>query len=476
VAGAEASIVSRQPYIQNVGRTHVTILWRTVDPVRMRLLYDDGAHAPHQYFEPFATREHEVTLTQLEPGTRYFYRLTLDNILVVGGPDVHFHTDPGRDAHDFSFFVTADVGEQDSTKAHQHVTEAAIRSFQPRADFGLLAGDIVYPDGAAERYDAQLMRPWSDLLVNTPVWPALGNHDWNSDPEVNFAKQWALPNNEHYYSFDYGNAHFIALDTKNGTLYQEEEQLAWLEQDLSSNFGALWTFVFFHHPFITCTYKGNLRALERQLAPLFETHGVDVVFTGHAHTYERLFPIVKGKPTNEEQDPYYSDPEGPIYIVSGCGGQYNRNDPTSYSGPTAFFLDERILFSQVIVSDVGLLIIAVDSYSGDVVDWALVTKSQPTDVRLAAPATRLHPGMPNPFNPFTTIPFEIAHPTQVRLDVYTVHGRWIRALTDRKYDAGTHRVIWNGADHAGQSVASGTYVVRLRTSAATHTIKTTLLR
>jgi hypothetical protein len=70
---------------------------------------------------------------------------------------------------------------------------------------------------------------------------------------------------------------------------------------------------------------------------------------------------------------------------------------------------------------------------------------------------------PNPFNPSTTIEFALARPEGARLDVYTVDGRLVRTLIDRDLAAGPHTATWNGVDHQGRSVASGTYFYRLTT-------------
>ena len=477
-AGASESLLQRAPYVQNVGASTVTILWRTAGAVAHTIEYGPSPREyPYSFTEVQQATAHEVTLSGLEPGTQYYYRIVEDGITLADGAALHFRTDPGRAQTDFQFFVTADVGVDSPSESHQYDTQAMIRSVSPPADLGLLAGDIVYPDGDSRDYDEYLMAPWAELLCNTPVWPALGNHDWQSNPEHNFVREWALPNNEHYYSFDFANAHFIALDTMNGSLFEEADQLAWLQQDLAGNTNATWTFVYFHHPLITCTYKGNENRLAAQLTPLFERYAVDIVFTGHAHTYERLYPSFQGTPLHQDQDPHYQDPSAPIYVVSGCGGKIKPAEPTSYCGPTAFYMDERILFTQVFVRGHALALFAIDSVNGGLVDaMSIVKNPNPTSVRVATPRSRLLANVPNPFNPATFIPFEIPATTHVRLDVYGADGRRITRLSDSAYPAGQHRVLWNGVDQRGQSVPSGVYVVRMRAAGRTVTRKVTLLR
>lgn len=471
--------LTRYPYIQNVGTTTVTIMWRTRDSVRQSVLYGEGGVMDREVTEAEATKRHEVTLTGLRPGARYSYKLSdWQPSGALTAEDMAFTTDAGRGLANFSFFVTADIGERIEAGTHQHQTVAMLRSQVPRPAFGLLAGDIVYPDGDSDDYDTNFMTPWRDLLINTCVWPALGNHDWGSNPETNFVREWSLPNNEHYYSFDYGNAHFIALDSKNGSLHERTQQLAWLEQDLAlQRGGAAWTFVYLHHPFMTCTYKGHLPELAQDLIPIFQQYEVDVVFTGHAHTYERLYPNLNGFPVDRDMDPVYKDPTGIIYITSGCGGQAKPDAPTTACGLNAFYLDEKILFTRVYVLDNTLFIVTLDSYTGELVDGVSITKTLTTsDLRLAPPQPRLWQNVPNPFNPATAIAYEIPLEALASLDVYRADGRWIVNLARRVHPPGSYRVLWNGRDESGADVPSGMYFAKLRTAGEHAVVKMLLLR
>jgi hypothetical protein len=370
-----AATLTRHPYPQNVQQTQVTLMWRTATPVAQTVEYGTDSQFGSWMTESIPTTAHELTITGLEPGKVYRYRIVEIDETVLEGDDYTFRTDGGRTDTDFSFFITGDVGEDEM--GQQHLTQNMIRRVSPRAEFGILTGDNVYPDGESTMYDSVLMKPWQPLLANTAVWPALGNHDWHVDPDQNFCKEWSLPNNEHYYSFNYGNAHFIALDTADGFLYDEANQLAWLRADLASSASrrATWTFVYYHHPLLTCTYKSNIPELAALLFPIFDEFDVDAVFTGHAHTYERLFPLKNGVPVNQAQNPNYVDPEGTLFIVSGCGGKFKEDEPSSFCGPTAAFVDQRILFSQAFVFDHFLYIVTFDSATGAIVDFVSIYKT-----------------------------------------------------------------------------------------------------
>jgi len=90
--------------------------------------------------------------------------------------------------------------------------------------------------------------------------------------------------------------------------------------------------------------------------------------------------------------------------------------------------------------------------------------------------TRLVGNAPNPFNPRTTISFELAHSGPIRLEVYDVKGRLVRTLGDRVFSAGSHSVLWDGRNRQGGETASGLYFFRLTTNEETQTHKMLLVR
>ena len=365
--------VLRMPYLQGLATDSVLVAWiATADGVPAV----DYGTSPSFGATVAATSDgarRAALLRGLTPGTTYFYRVRSGDRTLAEGPEFTFKTDAGRKDSRFTFFVTGDVGDPDGEHAK---TAASILRATPQPELGLICGDVVYDDGRSEDYDVNLMLPWKGLLCRIPVWPALGNHDWHVDPNENFRSEWYLPNNEHYYSYDWGTAHFIALDTRDSEIYDVDNQVRWLEQDLQSHRSADWTFVFYHHPGLTCTYKGNTAKVVERLLPVFDRYNVDVVFNGHAHTYERLYPIRDRKPVDMAQDPNYVDPKGTIYIVSGAGSKVKTGEPTHRCGPTAFFRDATVLWTLVDV-DGGRCSIRSRTSDGDKpVDEVTITKTR----------------------------------------------------------------------------------------------------
>lgn len=367
--------VSRLPYLQSLASDSVLVVWMATAAGEPQV--DFGPSDTYGTTVPAQSdgSRHVAVLRGLQAGTQYHYRVRAGERVLAAGPQYQFRTGEGADDARYSFFVTGDIGNP----VGGHIkTGASILRADPLPEFGLICGDVVYADGRSEDYDVNLMYPWKDLVCRIPLWPALGNHDWHVDPDNNFRREWYLPNNEHYYSFNWGNAHFIALDTRDDDIYDLQNQVAWLDRDLAAHRDAAWTFVYYHHPGITCTYKGNSEPVVEHFLPVFDRYSVDVVFQGHAHTYERLYPIRGGKPVNTEQEPNYVDPRGTIYIVSGAGSAPKMGKPTRRCGPTAASRDETVLWTAVHVDGAKCTIESRTSEGDELVDTVTLTKTRLT--------------------------------------------------------------------------------------------------
>lgn len=90
---------------------------------------------------------------------------------------------------------------------------------------------------------------------------------------------------------------------------------------------------------------------------------------------------------------------------------------------------------------------------------------------------RLHPNVPNPFNPSTSLQFSLPTREAVTLAVYNVHGRLIRNLiSNETYERGTYKIAWDGKNDAGVPVASGTYFARLQAGSYSSTQQMSLVK
>ena len=150
-------------------------------------------------------------------------------------------------------------------------------------EFVIMLGDNIYGSERPQDFISKFEKPYQDLLdANVPFYASLGNHD---DPTQRFYKPFNM-DGERYYTFTKGSARFFVLDSN----YVDQAQLKWLEDELSRA-NDRWKIAYFHHPLYSSGEKhGSELDLRAQVEPLFIRYGVDVVFAGHEHFYERIKP------------------------------------------------------------------------------------------------------------------------------------------------------------------------------------------
>ncbi|HEU4929591.1 MAG TPA: FlgD immunoglobulin-like domain containing protein, partial [Candidatus Krumholzibacteria bacterium] len=114
----------------------------------------------------------------------------------------------------------------------------------------------------------------------------------------------------------------------------------------------------------------------------------------------------------------------------------------------------------------------------EVDDWVYLYENNPspTDTAPVPTALRLGQNQPNPFNPYTTIHFDLPSRGEIELVVYDATGARVSTIASGAYEAGPHDVRWNGTDAFGARVASGVYFYRLRSNGAELARKMTLLK
>jgi predicted phosphodiesterase len=206
-----------------------------------------------------------------------------------------------------------------------------------------IIGDQDDPSDLAEKFE----RPFAPLLAaGVQFYAALGNHD-------KLANRVYAPlnmNGRRYYTFARKNVRFFVLDTNR----LDRPQLAWLEQELRSSTDD-WKICSFHHPLYSDgKTHGPAVELRVMLEPIFVAYGVDVVFSGHDHVYERLQPQ-----------------KGIYYFVAGAGGQSERS--IQPSAITAASFDEDRSFMAIEVSGHQLNFQAM-SRTGAIVDSGLIQR------------------------------------------------------------------------------------------------------
>ena len=267
----------RGPYLQSVAPDSVWVVWDTAEPSTGQVEYGPTPDLGQVVEERQAAYHHEVQLTGLEAYTVYHYR-------VCGGEVASFRTAPTSDQTAFRFAVFGDT--RTNREPHRAVVAQIVDAVP---DFVINTGDLV-GDGCDMTQWDEFFEIEAPLLRIAPYYPVLGNHD---DDDPLYFDAFHLPGNERWYTFDYGPARFIALQIDRSAEYgPQSAQVAWLEQQLAAN-DAPWLFVVFHVAVYTSHCEDfEETALRNTLVPLFEQYGVDVVFMGHHHSYERI--VVNG--------------------------------------------------------------------------------------------------------------------------------------------------------------------------------------
>lgn len=222
--------------------------------------------------------------------------------------------------------------------AHEPFGELANRLIEERPEFVLVPGDLVNAKGGDPA-------PWEHFLAGIrPLldagivyWPVPGNHDFDGDitaAQQEWIKRFNLPDNQLFYSFNASRAHFTGLCVTKGMLIDEFDmphgrmtQLQWFEDDLESSRDARWRFIFHHEPgaaFCRLSTPNDglgLAEVSESVEPVAFREGVDIIFRGHQHLYERTYPV---NPIEKVRD----DQRGVSLITVGGGNvNYRPIDP-----------------------------------------------------------------------------------------------------------------------------------------------------
>jgi 3',5'-cyclic AMP phosphodiesterase CpdA len=193
-------------------------------------------------------------------------------------------------------------------------------------EFVLMMGDNLYNGESAQDYKKKFEDAYKTLLDDgVKFYATLGNHD---ESNQRFYAKFNM-NGEEYYNFNKGSVSFYSLNSN----YMDAKQLKWLEEKLASD-KSEWKVVFFHHPPYSSGKKhGSSTGLREVVEPLFLKYGVNVVFAGHEHFYERIKPQ-----------------KGIYYFISGAGGKLRDGNVREGSPLTAKGYDKDMSFMLIEVA------------------------------------------------------------------------------------------------------------------------------
>ena len=386
IHAAAAPAVTRGPYLQMGTSSSMVVRWRTSASSDSRVCYGS---APDNLFPCVdvgnQTTEHSVTVSGLTPDTRYYYSVgTTIETLAGGDPDHFFFTLPvPGTSQQTRVWVLGDSGTADTNA--EAVRDAYLAFTGTRyTDVWLMLGDNAYPIGTDDDYQAAVFETYPTVLRQTVLWPSFGNHDAysaNAPTETGpYFDIFSLPTKaeagglasgtEAYYSFDYGNIHFVVLDSYQSSKSPTGPMMTWLKNDLASN-KQPWTIAYWHHPPYSKRGEDSDTAnhdtgMRKNALPILEAGGVDLVLAGHSHAYERSFLMNGHYGTSDtftesmkkdggdgrvdgtgeyQKSTLESNPnEGTVYVVAGSSGQVGHR---SLNHP-AMFISLNVLGSMVL--------------------------------------------------------------------------------------------------------------------------------
>jgi len=283
---------------------------------------------------------------------------------------------------DFNFALAGDWGCTKDTEK----TVDLIQNKNPDLVFSL--GDTSYgPD----------IKCWKDIVkpISDKIKAVIGNHDvMSSNLLEQHLKQFGL--DKPYYSFDYNNIHFLMMDSESSYLpgsdptfvgIEDTEQYRFVETDLakaSNNPYVKWIIVMSHRQFYSshCGPHDSCDPIKKwrdAYHPLFEKYGVDLLFSGHAHNYERTYPLFYNgmNPSQpiiaENSGTDYKSPNGMFQIIVGTGG-INHDHFTNQEPFVVYQQDSSYGFLNIdVIDQENVLIGKYYDNEGDILDEFKIT-------------------------------------------------------------------------------------------------------
>lgn len=284
-------LMTKLPYVLCTGPDEATILWETNRPVAAEVTYGEVGNEEHfSIATPANGCLQKATLTGLAPNTQYVYRVKAE-ARNRGGGEFHTQALPG------SPFSVGFIGD---TKSYpDRFKRFASMLLGRRPNLVIHLGDVVDCATRLDEWDEFFFKPAGALLGRVPTYVAPGNHDESPDrrwfnayfPYSGVGAESSEKGQSSYYAFTYGNTAFAILDNY-FPLTPGSTQYEWLKSTLRTVAfqSALWRVVGCHEPpygVDRAQWKPGNAEMRDHVLPLCQEYGVQLLVTGHEHTYKR---------------------------------------------------------------------------------------------------------------------------------------------------------------------------------------------
>jgi hypothetical protein len=448
---AQNFTMQRGPYLNQATPSGVIVKWKTGQATDTKISYGLSPASLTQTISiANNTQDHEVQITGLQPYTQYFYSIACSgNVLVAPSSDLYFRTAPAYGQRgDYRFWAIGDAG---SGNQDQRDVRIAFENYNAGRilDGWMWMGDNAYESGFDSEYQSNVFSNnlYENNLKNTVVWPAAGNHDYNNhipfSPSPAYFDIFTLPANgecggvpsgsEQYYSYNYGNIHFIVLECYDVSRASNGPMATWLQSDLQANTQE-WTIAYWHHPPYTKGshdsdnpnfLDGELPEVRQNIIPILENYGVDLILNGHSHVYERSYLLDGhyGYSSSFQQNmkvdntsgsypascPYRKNTaqsashKGTVYVVCGCSGKHDSSPSSGWPHPAFYNYTYTEMGSMAVEVKNNKLVGKFITTTGNIFDSFTIVKNAggTTDITICPFDTvMLVPSFPSAMNWF----------------------------------------------------------------------------
>ncbi|MCF8258068.1 MAG: metallophosphoesterase, partial [Flavobacteriales bacterium] len=365
----------------------------------------------------------------------------------------------------------------------------------------------------------------TDLMKRMPFLATPGNHDYNSiaPPQVSQnplnntgayydlidvytnGEMGGVPSgHELFYSFDYGNIHFINMNSEIGSVlsasndwtganpfssFNGSPMTQWIHADLQANTKP-WVIAIFHQPPHTegshsssDLFERYMAAMRNNICPILEQYGVDIILNGHSHVYERSYflngyfgtpdqfnPSVHAMDISSgslvEGTPYIKYTTGPnagkgtVYVVQGNSGSSTTEPALTHPAMASVHGCDSCVGSHLFYIHGDTLTGKYLTGEGEILDeYAIVKQEGPSGI-----AGTVNDGIsglevfPNPFSNVTTVRFEVKKDIIARVEIVSVSGQVIHVFHSGKLNQGAHQYTVNAS---AMNLSKGAYLVRI---------------
>lgn len=528
----QAQNVLRGPYLQFPTSSSMKVMWRTDVETSSRVYYGTSlATVMDNYVDGSTATDHTVNITGLDPYTEYYYAVSDGSSVLAGADNNHrFKTSPVIGTEQpIRAWVIGDFGKGNDKQ--MDVKEGFLNHVgDDMPDLWLWLGDNAYDDGTDEEFSNKVFGTqygYGEIFPRVPFMATPGNHDYGTvlniltgaNPETHDGPYYDIvdvPTNgeiggvpsgyELYYSFDYGNAHFVSMNSEIGSIFSGSWDWTgaspfnsfngspftdWLHADLQAN-DKPWVIAYVHQPPHTdgshesdTFWEVYMKAMRDNVMPILESYGVDLVLAGHSHVYERSYLIndFYGLPADfdasqhivdggsgklSEGEPYMKYTNGPtpnlgtMYIVQGNSGSNdsdaNLQHPAMYYGhgcdtcvgSTMLYINGDTLSGYYITKDSEILD-----------EWAIIKQPDPNSVEdlddLPVSGLEVYP---NPFQNETMVKFEVNEKLWAHVELIDLKGQILHEFHRGNLSPGTQNYVINASE---LGLAKGAYLVRVMT-------------